>query len=215
MAFTRTYPAEWQTIGADESIIYSIRERIGDRPELRRYYLTPNSDNINRYVIDDKKTFNDNGNRFWPYHLSIDSATVASGVDILSYKYMLFSEVADPDLTDNQLDFWVEVFYLSDFEIWTAFLNVDLTPYVKRASCITEYMEILKASLDLIPALRVSKREYFYANKRVRDNDTEYERQMMSGVDPHKDLAAGLQAELNALYDACNKNVYVDGYRIE
>jgi hypothetical protein len=76
-------------------------------------------------------------------------------------------------------------------------------------------MEILKASLDLLPALRASKREYFYANKRVRDNDTEFERSMMSGVDPHKDLMVALQKELDGLIEKCNKTPYFGGYRVE
>lgn len=217
MALSRTYPAEWTTItSADEAIIYSIRERIGDRPELNRYYLpASNSDNMNRYIMEDGITFNDNGYRFWPYHLSIDGTTVTSGVDILRYKYMYFEDYGDPNLKDNDLDFWVEFFYVSDFEIWTAYLNVDLTPLVRREECITEEMNILKAAIDLVPALRASKREEFYANKRVRDNDTEYERRLTSGVDPHKDLVDGLQAELDKLIDNCNKKLYWDGYRVE
>jgi len=215
MAITRTYPPEWESIeGADEAIIYSIRERIGDRPELNRYYLTAGSDNIAKYIMPDNVTFNDNGYRFWPYHLSVDDTTVASGVSILSYKYMNFDGL-EGNLTESNLDFWVEVFYLSDFEIWTAYLNVDLTPYVRRPECITETMEILKASVDLLPALRASKKDYFYANKRVRDNDTEYERSMMAGVDPLKDLVASLQKELDALIEKCNKKLYMDGYRLE
>lgn len=217
MGLSRTYPAEWTTIDdADEAIIYSIREKIGDRPELKRYYLTSsNTDNMNRYIMDDGITFNDNGYRFWPYHLSIGGNTVASGVDVLHYKYMYFGDYGDANLKDNNLDFWVEVFYLSDFEIWTAYLNVDLTPLVRREECITEDMEMLKAALDLVPALRVSKRDEFYSNKRVRDNDTEYERRLTTGVDPHKDLVKGLQSELDRLIDECNKRLYWDGYRIE
>jgi hypothetical protein len=215
MAITRTYPPEWESIDSvDESIIYSIRERIGDRPELNRYYLTAGSDNIAKYIMPDNVTFNDNGYRFWPYHLSIDDTTVASGVSILNYKYMNFDGVEE-NLTESNLDFWVEVFYLSDFEIWTAYLNVDLTPYVRKPECITETMEILKASVDLLPALRASKKDYFYANKRVRDNDTEYERSMMAGADPLKDLVASLQKELDALIEKCNKKLYMDGYRLE
>jgi hypothetical protein len=216
MAITRTFPAEWTTIaGADEAIIYSIRERIGDRPELNRYYLTANSDNMPKYIMEDNVTFNDNGYRFWPYHLSISGSTVASGVNVLRYKYMDLAEASDGNVKDDNLDFWVEVFYLSDFEIWTAYLNVDLTPHVRKPECITETMEILKAAIDLLPALRASKKDYFYANKRVRDNDTEFEKSMMSGVDPHKDLLMALQKELDGLIDRCNKTPYMDGYRIE
>ena len=217
MALSRTYPAEWTTISeADEAIIYSIRERIGDRPELNRYYLlATNTENMNRYVMEDGVTFNDNGYRFWPYHLSIDGTTVASGVDVLRYKYMHFGDCGDPNLKDNNLDFWVEIFFLSDFEIWTAYMNVDLTPLVRNEDCITEEMNMLKAAIDLIPALRASQREYLYAGKRVRDNDTEYEKKLMSGVDPHKDLLTALQKELDTLIDRCNKTLYWDGYRIE
>lgn len=219
MAITRTYPAEWESIeGVDETIIYSIRERIGDRPELNRYYLLANSENMSRYIMEDKLTFNDNGYRFWPYHLSIDGQTVSSGVDVMRYKYMDFQRVPEEtDLTDNTLDFWVETFYLSDFEIWTAFLSVDLTPFVKVASCITEYMEILKASVDLVPALRTSKqvRDQYYTSKRVRDSDTEYEQRISTSADPYKDLLGQLQKELDTLIDKCNKTPYMDGYRIE
>lgn len=216
MAISRTYPAEWTTIaGADETIIYSIRERLGDQPELHRYYLPAGSENMSRYIMGDNVTFNDNGYRFWPYHITIDSTPVTSGIDIVSYKYMSLADASDGDITDNNLDFWLEVFYLSDFQIWTAYLNVDLTPLLRKEDCLTEEMTILKAAIDLIYPLRASQRESFYAGRRVRDNDTEFEKKMVSGVDPHKDLVEGLQAELDKLIDNCNKKIYVGGYRVE
>lgn len=216
MPLTRTYPAEWYTIGADEAIVSSIRDRIGDRPELRRYYILASSDNMRRYIMDDKVTFTDNQVRLWPYHLSINQATVTSGIDVLSYKYINLSEV-DQDLTSDLLDFWVETFYLSDFEIWSAYLNADLTSYVNNPECITEEMEILKAAIDLVPALRTSKyvQDMVYSDRRVKDNDTEYQSKLASGVDPYKDLIGKLQGELDRLLDRCNKTPYAGGYRVE
>jgi hypothetical protein len=212
----RTYPAEWSTIGADETIVSSIRDRIGDRPELRRYYILANSDNMNRYVMDDKVTFTDSNVRLWPYHLSINQATVTSGIDVLNYKYINLGD-SDNDLTADLLDFWVETFYLSDFEVWSAYLNVDLTSYVNNPECIVEEMEILKAAIDLVPALRTSRyvQDVVYSDRRVKDNDTEYQSKLASGVDPYKDLISKLQGELDKLLDRCNKTPYVGGYRVE
>lgn len=216
MPLTRTYPAEWTTLaGVDETIIYAIREKIGDKAELKRYYLTAGSENISRYIMDDGVTFYVKSQKFWPYHLSIDGTTVSSGVDILNYQYLYFGDYGDANLTDNTLDFWLETFYLSDFEIWTAYLGTDLTSLVLKEDCISEEMEILQAALDLVPALRASKLDQIYSDKRVRDNDTEYERRLGSGVDPYKDLVAKLQDKLDALIDKCNKTPYIGGYRVE
>jgi hypothetical protein len=215
MPILRTFPAEWTTIGGSELIINSIRERIGDKPELQRYFLPANCENMSKYIMDDNITFYDNRYKFWPYHLSISGATVASGVDVLHYKYMYFGDISDGNITDDPLDFWVESFYLSDFDIWNAYLSVDLDSYVRDSGCITEEMMVLKAALDLLPALRVSRKEQDYTRKRVRDNDTEYEKYMNTGVDPLKDTLATLQAEFDRLINNCNKNLYWDGYRVE
>lgn len=211
---TRTYPAEYDTFSGDEVIINAIRDKIGDRLELKRYILSSGSETVTDFVMSDSQTFYDSDTRFWPYHLTYSGITY-SGVtnpQVLNYHYMQFSNPVD--LTTNTSDFWVETFYLSDFEIWTAYLSVDLTPLVTSVSCITEDMNIIKAAIDLVPSLRSAKARYFYGGMEVRDNDTTF-RQSELKYDPFKDLIDKLQKELDDLLYECNNRLYQGGYRIE
>lgn len=211
---SRTYPAEYSLFSGDEVIISSIRDRIGDRPAMRRYYLTIGSQEQTQYVVYDNHTFYDEETRFWPYHLLFNSTTY-SGLDnpqVINYQYMQFEDSID--LSSATSDFWVETFYLSDFEIWTAYLSVDLTPLLRNTNCVTDEMNILKAAIDLVPALRTSKARYFYSSIKSRDNDTDFEQGRLQ-VDPYKDLVTKMRKELDTLIYECNHRLYQGGYRIE
>lgn len=211
---TRTYPAEYDTFSGDEVIINAIRDKIGDRLELKRYVLAVGSQEITDYIMSDGLTFYDADTRFWPYHLTFSGTTYSGTTNpqVLNYHYMLFDSPVD--LTAYASDFWVESFYLSDFEIWTAFLAVDLTPLVPDVSCITEDMNIVKAALDLVPSLRAAKAKYFYGGMEIQDNDTTF-RQSELRSDPFKDLVDKLQKELDDLIAECKTRLYQGGYRIE
>jgi len=211
---TRTYPAEYDTFSGDEVIINAIRDKIGDRLELKRYVLAVGSQEVTDYVMSDGTTFYDADARFWPYHLTYSGTTYSGTTNpqVLNYHYMLFENPVD--LTAYASDFWVESFYLSDFEIWTAFLAVDLTPLVPDVTCITEDMNIVKAALDLVPSLRASKAKYFYGGLEIQDNDTTF-RQSELRSDPFKDLVDKLQKELDDLINECKTRLYQGGYRIE
>jgi hypothetical protein len=211
----QTYPAEYTIYDADEDIINAIRDRIGDRLEFTRYYLPAAGSAIGNYVQDDDLTFYDSRKKFWPYHLKLGTLT-CSGVtnpQVLGYKYLIFQSPIE-SLTASGIDFWVHTFKLSDYEIWSAYLSVDLTPLLKDPDCLSEEMEILKAAIDLIVAHRTDI-EDLYTSKEVVDNDTRYRRDKATGVDPLKDLVDGLQQELDRLIDECNKRLLQDGYRLE
>lgn len=208
---SRTYPAEYSTFDGDAVIITQIRDKIGDRVSMKRYILP---DTETSYVMGDGLTFYDEDTRYWPYHI-VHNSTTYSGVDnpqVLNYQYMVFDSPVD--LSTNASDFWVESFYLSDFEIWTAYLSVDLTPLVLDSDCITDDMNILQAAIDLIDPLRTIKARFFYGGLEVRDNDTTYRKYEMR-QDPYKDLVNRLQKQLQALIDECNTRLYHGGFRLE
>lgn len=213
----RTYPTEYSTFSGDETIISTIRDKIGDRVKLRRYYLPVGNSSVSDYVQDDNVTFYDDTVRYWPYHLTFSGTTYSGTTNpqVLDYKYMLFSSPIS-DLTAAAMDFWVETFYLSDFEIWTAYLNVDLTPFVDDPDCITEEMEMIKAAIDLVPSLRSAKMVDFYQEKSVVDDDVSYKQAGLGGsrADPWKDVLKKLQDELDTLISECNNNLYNDGILI-
>jgi hypothetical protein len=212
----RTYPTEYSTFDGDYTIISTIRDKIGDRVKLRRYYLPVGNDNVDTYIQEDNLTFYDDNVRYWPYHLTFSGTTFSgtSNPQILDYQYMLFTDPVT-DLSAAAMDFWVETFYLSDFEIWTAYLNVDLLPFFDNDDCITEEMEMLKAAIDLVPSLRAARLD-LYRGKKVRDDDVEYTQNDLGGsrADPWKDLLKKLQDELNELIAQCNTSLYNDGYLI-
>jgi hypothetical protein len=212
----RTYPTEYSTFDGDYTIISTIRDKIGDRVKLRRYYLPVGNDNVDTYIQEDNLTFYDDNVRYWPYHLTFSGTTFSgtSNPQILDYQYMLFTDPVT-DLSAAAMDFWVETFYLSDFEIWTAYLNVDLLPFFDNDDCITEEMEMLKAAIDLVPSLRAAHLD-LYRGKKVRDDDVEYTQNDLGGsrADPWKDLLKKLQDELNELIAQCNTSLYNDGYLI-
>jgi hypothetical protein len=212
---TRTYPSECTVYNCDYLIVSAIRDRIGDKPNLKRYYI-PVSGDFSKYVPYDTSTFYDGDTRFWPYHIQV-GATVCSGVtspQTMDYHYMNFTDPSY-NLTASGIDFWVESFRLSDYEIWTAYLSVDLTGLVKNPDCITEDMNILKAAIDLVPALRTNLINSLYIIRDVTDRDTRFRQQLMAGADPFKDLVSGMQKELDKIIDICNKTPINDGWRLE
>ena len=211
---TRTYPSECSIYGCDDLIISAIRDKIGDRVELKRYYIGIGGD-FSEYVSTDPYTFVNEDVKFWPYNIKV-GGTVCSGTDnpqIIDYHYMVFDGYA---LTSSGIDFWVESFILSDYEIWTAYLSVDLSPYVNSNDCITEEMEILKASIDLIPSIRSLKFDDLYSSKEVTDKNTSYRKSISNTVDPYGDLIKKLQKDLDYLIESnCTKKILRTGYRIE
>jgi len=212
---TRTYPTEYSLYGADVDIIQAIRDKIGDRLELRRYYLPSGNENLARYVQTDNLTFYDSTTKFWPYHIKVGSLT-CSGItnpQVLGYHYLVFQDPVG-NVTTSGIDFWVDTFKLSDYEIWTAYLSVDLSPLVKDPDCITEDMEIIKAAIDLVPSMR-TKIDDLYTSKEVVDNDTRYRQDRATSIDPFKDLLDGLQDQLDKLIKENCYRLLQDGYRVE
>jgi hypothetical protein len=212
---TRTYPSECTVYNCDYLIVSAVRDRIGDKPSLKRYYI-PTTGDFTTYVPYDTSTFYDEETRFWPYHISVGN-TVCSGVSnpqIMDYHYMSFT---DPqyNLTASGIDFWVESFKLSDYEIWTAYLSVDLTGLVRNPDCISEDMNILKAAIDLIPVLRVNLINGLYIVRDVTDRDSRFKQQLMTGVDPFKEMLGALQRELDRMIEKCNKTPINAGWRNE
>ena len=212
---TRTYPSEIDVLDADELIVKQIREKMGDQPKLVRYIVKPGSDAAAKYIMDDNLTFYNDKDRFWPYNVTV-SGTTYSGIDnpqILNYHYLTFSDPVQ-DLTQVPLDLWVETFFISDYEIWTTYLSIDLTPLVRNPACITENMNAIKAAIELIPVLRELEIEWLYATREVTDGDQKY-RSTFGTIDPYKDRLRDLQAELQRLIDMCNKKPYFGGIRLE
>jgi hypothetical protein len=212
---TRTYPSECTVYNCDYLIVSAIRDRIGDRATLKRYYI-PVSGDFSQYVPYDTGTFYDEDTRFWPYHIKVGD-TVCSGTQdpqTMDYHYMTFTDPSR-NLTASGIDFWVESFKLSDYEVWTAYLSVDLTGLVTNPDCISEDMNILKAAIDLVPVLRTYLINSLYIVRDVTDRDTKFKQQLMTGTDPFKDLVNGLQKELDKMIDKCNKTPLNEGWRLE
>jgi len=213
---TRTYPSETSLFDGDELIIRLIREKIGDKPKLTRFVVAPGSPTMEKYVMPDNLTFYNEVDRFWPYHLSV-SGTTYSGIQnpqVLNYHYLSFDSPVS-SLAAVPLDFWVENFFVSDYEIWTAFLSVDLTALVRKPECVTEEMEILKAAIDLLPVVRMNEQDRLYAVREVTDGDQRYKTSMGGSRDPYKDRVKDLQDELDRLIYECNHRPYFGGVRIE
>ena len=119
------------------------------------------------------------------------------------------------DLTTSGIDFWTETFKFSDYEIWTTYLSVDLSPLVWYPECITPYMEMLKAAIDLARILRGTYMEDMYVSREVTDKNTSY-RRSPTPADPWRDLMLKLQAELDDLIERnCRKHLYRRGIRLE
>jgi hypothetical protein len=211
----RTYPSECSLYGCDDLVISAIRDKIGDRTELKRYYVTVGGD-FSEFVPADPSTFSNEDVKFWPYHVKVGS-TVCSGIydpHVINYHYMVFDE--SYNLTTSGIDFWVESFKLSDYEIWTAYLSVDLSSYVVNTACVTEEMEILKAAIDLIPSIRVGNMDDLYTSKEVTDKNTSYRKTVSNTSDPYGDLLKRLQKDLDYLIELnCTKKLTSTGIRIE
>jgi hypothetical protein len=213
----RTYPSECSIYGCDDLIISAIRDKIGDRSELKRYYVAVGGD-FDEYVPADAdtSTFSNEDIKFWPYSIKVGGA-VCSGVynpQVVDYHYLVFED--SYNLTASGIDFWVESFKLSDYEIWTAYLSVDLSSYVNDSACITDEMEILKAAIDLIPSIRVANMGDLYTTKEVVDKNTSYRKTVSNTADPYGDLLKRLQKDLDYLIELnCTKKLYQDGIRIE
>jgi hypothetical protein len=211
----RTYPSECSIYGCDDLIISAVRDKIGDKAELKRYYVGVGGD-FTEYVPADPATFFSEEARFWPYHIKVGS-TVCSGIynpHVVNYHYMVFED--STNLSASGIDFWVESFKLSDYEIWTAYLSVDLSTYVNNPDCVTPEMEILKAAIDLIPSIRVSNIDSLYTSKEVTDKNTSYRRTVSNTSDPYGELLRSLQKELDYLIELnCTKKLASTGIRIE
>jgi hypothetical protein len=212
---SRTYPSECTIYNCDDLIISAIRDRLGDRIELKRIHI-PNTGDFSEYVDSDNSTFYISDPKVWPYHIKVGTTT-CSGLDnpqIINYHYLSFP---DYNLTASGVDFWVETFRLSDYEIWLSYLSVDLSPLVTNPDCITPEMEILKAAIDLIPSIRGKKfDDGEYSSKEIADKNTSYRQSLSGGVDPYRDLLNTLQRELDLLLEKnCLRKLYRGGYRIE
>jgi hypothetical protein len=212
---TRTYPSECTIYNCDSLITTAIRDRLGDRTVLKRFRLSP-TDNFSDYIDGDTSTFYIENPKVWPYNLKVGN-TVCSGIDcaqVIDYHYIALDGY---DLTASGMDFWLETFKLSDYEIWTAFLSVDLSPIVRTPNCITLEMEIIKAAIDLLPSIRDKMFEDGeYMSREVTDKNQSYRQSLAGGVDPYKDLLTTLQSELTRLIERnCYKRLYRGGYRLE
>jgi len=212
---SRTYPSECSTYNCDYMIVSAIRGRIGDTGVLKRYYI-PTTGDFSRYVPYDTASFYDEETRFWPYYIKVGD-TVCSGTadpQVIDYHYLVFQE-ENRDLTASGIDFWVESFRISDYEIWTTYLSVDLTGLVINEDCISEEMITLKAAIDLIPVMRTYLINTTYTVREVTDRDTRYRMQLLSGSDPYRDLLNNLQKELDKMIEQCNKTPINEGWRLE
>lgn len=211
----RTYPSECSIYDCDDLVIGAIRDRIGDRSKLKRYYVAVGGD-FSEFVPADNNTFENEDSKFWPYHIKV-GGTVCSGIydpQIVDYHYMVFDD--STDLTTSGIDFWVESFRFSDYEIWTAYLSVDLSSYVNNSDCITEEMEIIKASIDLLASIRSDFFDDLYTSKEVTDKNTSYRKTVSNTSDPYGDLIKKLQKDLDYLIELnCTKKLYQNGIRIE
>ena len=211
---TRTYPSECSIYNCDDMVVSEIRGLLGDPIVLKRFY-TPVGGDFSEYVPDDAHTFVDMVDKFWPYSLKVGSTT-CSGIDttqIINYHYLVFDDAYD--LTVSGVDFWVETFRFSDYEIWTTYLSVDLSPLVFYPECITPYMEMLKAAIDLARVLRGTYMEDLYLSKKIEDKNTSYQK-TPTPADPWRDLMNKLQDELDELINRnCRKRLYRQGIRQE
>ena len=212
---TRTYPSECTIYNCDNDITTAVRDRLGDRISIKRFYLS-SSDDLSLYINGDKSTFYLENPKMWPYSLSV-GGVMCSGVEcaqVIDYHYVSLPEY---DLTASGMDFWLETFKLSDYEIWTAYLSIDLTPIVKNPECITPEMEILKTAIDLLPSIRDKLfDDGDYMSREVQDKNQSYRQSLAGGVDPYKDLLNTLNYELTRLIERnCYRRLYHGGYRLE
>jgi hypothetical protein len=212
---SRTYPSECSIYDCDDLVVTNIRGMISDPIVLKRFYIPVGGD-FSEYVPNDPATFSNEEIRFWPYNIKV-GGTVCSGtnsVQLVDYHHMIF----DPswDLTTSGIDFWVESFYFSDYEIWTSFLSVDLSPLVPYPGCITPYMEMLKAAADLVPIIRAQNMSSIYAETEVSDKSTSFKKIAARSIDPWGDIAKGLDQELHELLERhCWKKILHTGIRLE
>jgi hypothetical protein len=211
---TRTYPSECSLYNCDDMVISEIRGLLGDPVVLKRFYVSAGGD-FSEYVPNDPYTFTSTEDKFWPYSLKVGNTT-CSGVDcaqLINYHYLSFDE--SYNLVTSGIDFWLETFKFSDYDIWTAYLSVDLSPLVLYPECITPYMEMLKVAIDMSRILRGTYMDDMYVSREVTDKNTSYKR-VPSSADPWKDLMNKLQAELDDLIERnCRKRIYRGGIRQE
>lgn len=206
----------WNTIN-------QIRLRVGD-PKVPSRELIPNIsvEYSDPRIMSDGCTYWNPESKFWPVSIKVNditySGTVVSGTaisdpSIVNYRYLIFNE----SLIGKKLDLWLELFSISDAEIWYIFRRAPqrVREQLVIPNMCTDNMSFLQACVDCMDLIRSMKLTTLYSMMRMTDGDTHFIRQLTSGMDPLKDQREAILRELNVNIRHCNTVPYRGGIRVE
>lgn len=193
-----TYPEEIDFTTSELTVIRKIRRYIGDFKGLGRSYLS--GDSFCVALQGDNKTIDldDNG---WPVYVLVNSTEKTTSDDpvVQGYQYLTFSGTLDAD--SDTVDIWYYTFKFSDRQIYEAYSDAIIPPFVSSA-CVTDDHLTLQAAIDLLENL--TSGDLVDDGASIRDDNTSYD--PTPGLLERDRLINRLRKQLDALIAECVKS---------
>jgi len=189
-----TYPNEIDFGSSEKTIIRKIRRLVGDLKGLERLYIISTNEEFHSLIQNDSKTIELNGDKGWPVYISLNEVekTTTSDPIVQGYRWVTFSGT----LGDNSypIDIWYYTFKFSDREIFEAYNDTQMPPYVSSIT-INQDMLILQGSIDLLENMTAD--DMVSDGAAIRDDQSVYDPSI--GLRTRADVINRLRKQLDAL----------------
>jgi len=131
-----TYPVEYSLEFSEKQIVDDIRLLIGDRKQVKRDYVSIDTNYEN--VSEDGTTYRFSDPPGWPLQVTLDGNEYTSLIEpvVNGYEFLTFSGTSISTVTGT-LDVWWESFRNSDTQVFWAYINAIKPPWLSNAQFTT------------------------------------------------------------------------------